>query len=382
MSRIVIVGAGKIGQYIARLLNTDKSNVLVVSDKNRLFDHRTELHEPNSENEAFQTDIFTSLAMADVLKGADYLINAAPVYDPNLVGKLVMECILRGIHYLDISEDIHVGAEVRKLGTIQNRVMVAPHCGLAPGMISILAGSLSRRFNFCNLIDMRVGALPLSVGNDIGYVSNWSVDGLVNEYLNDAYLIDQAHTKKVNVFFSDDDCADYVAPVIIEGVTYESFPTSGGVGTMLELGKDAIYNYLGYRTIRYQGHLAEMRRIVESHAGDRLAILKHMQKYVADTTTADVVLMFCRVAGVNSAAQYREINVGFRITGEEWPAYQTAGSAIQRTTARAVCAVLRLHQNPVEGSGVQRTGYVKQDQIDWNAFISTEYGNCIGATRV
>jgi len=115
--------------------------------------------------------------------------------------------------YFDLTEDVAVGRRARE----NAKALMIPHCGLAPGAVSIIAKS----FMPCNEVQIRVGALPQTKINRLGYSLTWSTNGLVNEYLKPCpSLIDG---KVVDL-----EPLDGWRSMGI----FESFNTSGGIGTL------------------------------------------------------------------------------------------------------------------------------------------------------
>ena len=78
------------------------------------------------------------------------------------------------------------------------------------------------------------------------YHLTWSTDGMINEYCNPCEVIHRGHRQEVmrsTVF----------ERFAIDGVEYEAFNTSGGLGTLCETLEGKV-NELNYKTIRYPGH--------------------------------------------------------------------------------------------------------------------------------
>jgi len=84
-----------------------------------------------------------------------------------------------GLHYFDLTEDVAVTEDVRKLAEGSDKVF-APQCGLAPGFISIAANELIKHFDTLNSVKLRVGALPQNPNNVLKYSLTWSTDGVIN----------------------------------------------------------------------------------------------------------------------------------------------------------------------------------------------------------
>ena len=144
--------------------------------------------------------------------------------------------------------------------------MFAPQCGLAPGAINIIGAHLIARFDTVRSLELRVGALPLSASNEIKYYLSWSSSGLVNEYIKPCDALFRGKPIKTLPLEGKEN-------LVIDGVTYEAFNTSGGVATMCETYRGRI-GELNYKTIRYPGHLDHMRFVVNDLGlGDRPDLL-------------------------------------------------------------------------------------------------------------
>ena len=66
---------------------------------------------------------------------------------------------------------------------------MAPQCGLAPGLIGIIGNNIAMKFDRLRDIELRVGALPRYPNGQLAYSFTWSPHGVINEYLNDAEVI-------------------------------------------------------------------------------------------------------------------------------------------------------------------------------------------------
>ena len=129
-----------------------------------------------------------------------------------------------GTHYFDLTEDVATTAYIKELGA-GAQVALAPQCGLAPGFICVLGADMARRFDIIRTLKMRVGALPLYPTNALRYNVTWSVDGLINEYCNPCEIIFDGQAFYVPAL-------EGIESVMIDGVAYEAFNTSGGLGTL------------------------------------------------------------------------------------------------------------------------------------------------------
>jgi saccharopine dehydrogenase-like NADP-dependent oxidoreductase len=207
---------------------------------------------------------------------------------------------------------------------------------------------------------MRVGALPLFPTNEMKYNLTWSTDGLINEYgnpcqcIHDGNLIETLPLEGLEHFSLD-------------GVDYEAFNTSGGVGTLAETLKGSVRT-LNYKTIRYRGHRELIAFLMnELHLNRRRGMLKDILESAIPVTPQDVVLIFCTVTGwqggrLTQITDARKI-YHRELLGETW-------SAIQITTASSLCAVLDLH---VAGALPER-GFIRQEQVSLEQFLANRFG--------
>lgn len=374
--RILILGAGKIGSCIAKALSTTyATDDIVIADPNMKDEDRHSI----GIAKKISYDVFAN--PSEYLGGVDYCINAAPVYDPAKVSRLLQACVKNGTHYLDISEDVNVGKVVREIGESQNSILVAPHCGLAPGLISIIAGDLMKSFVKISSVDMRVGALPKAVANPYLYTCNWSINGLVNEYLNDAKAVVDGQMKSINPFLRAEDQV-YVSPVVVDGIEYESFTTSGGIGTLIDtvMEKDHCADLdMMYRTIRYRGHFNAILPNVIRPYNSREAIANSLKSQLT-ATGDDIIVIFVRVSGFDEYG-----NRGARVFSQHISSIDKLKmfepiTAIQRTTAGSLLCVLNLHsENNLIVNGTSfMTGFLRQEWIDLAAFKNSRYGNLVG----
>src|SRR5262249_26246419 len=142
-----------------------------------------------------------------------------------------------------------------------------PQCGLAPGFVSIVAQHLVDSFESLDTVYMRVGALPQFPSNALMYNLTWSTDGLINEYCNLCEAIH--HRRRIEVL-----PLEGVEHFSLDGVRYEAFNTSGGLGTLCDSLEDRVRE-LNYKTIRYQGHRDLMTFLVNDL---RLSERRHLLK--------------------------------------------------------------------------------------------------------
>jgi saccharopine dehydrogenase-like NADP-dependent oxidoreductase len=235
-----------------------------------------------------------------------------------------------------------------------------PQCGLAPGFISIVASRLTKAFEVIDTVHMRVGALPQFPSNALKYNLTWSTDGLINEYCN---LCEAIHDgRRIDVL-----PLEGLETFSMNGVRYEAFNTSGGLGTLCDTLNGRVRE-LNYKTIRYPGHRDLVMFLVNDLVlSRRRDVLKDILEQAIPVTFQDLVVTFCTVTGQRNhqLVQVSDARTIYsqRIDGEAW-------SAIQITTAAGVCAVLDL----AVGGRISHDGFVRQEEIDYDDFLENRFG--------
>jgi saccharopine dehydrogenase-like NADP-dependent oxidoreductase len=150
-------------------------------------------------------------------------------------------------------------------------------------------------------------------------------------------------------------------------VTYEAFNTSGGLGTLCATLEGRVRN-LNYRTIRYQGHAAIMKALLNDlNLRNRRPLLKDILENAVPATLQDVVIVFVTVSGMKAGRLMQETYVN-RIYAQ--PIGGRMVGAIQITTAGAACAVVDL----LAQGRLPAAGFVRQEDIALADFIGNRFG--------
>lgn len=350
--KIAIVGAGLIGHTIAHLLRETGDYQVVAFDRDA--EALAKLAEAGIETR--RVDSADANAIRDALKGFDALVNALPYY---LAVNVAAAAKAAGVHYFDLTEDVRATHAIRSLAEGAEHAFM-PQCGLAPGFIGIAAHSLVEGFSEIRDVKMRVGALPEYPTNALKYNLTWSVDGLINEYCQPCEAIRDGQRQWVQPL-------EGLEHFSLDGIEYEAFNTSGGLGTLCETLADKV-GTLDYKSVRYPGHRDLMQFLLEDMrlASDRDA-LKAMMRRAVPSTKQDVVLVFVTVTGVKNGQLVQDVFTR-KIFANEIGGMPM--SAIQITTAGAMCAVLDLFR---EGRLPQR-GFVRQEQVPLEAFLKNRFG--------
>jgi saccharopine dehydrogenase-like NADP-dependent oxidoreductase len=361
MRRVLLLGAGKIGRMIAKFLSGAGDYRLTVADESResLF-----LVARQSGVETHQIDAADPQQLAQLCQGQQAVISALSYQFNPLVAQAALDA---GASYFDLTEDIATTRAVRDISQQARPGQIfMPQCGLAPGFVSIASNHLTRWFDELDSVYMRVGALPQFPTNALRYNLTWSTDGLINEYCNFCEVIHDGRRLEVLPL-------EGLEHFSLDGVRYEAFNTSGGLGTLCETLAGRVRT-LNYKTVRYNGHRELMHFLLsELRLGQRREVLKDLLESAIPVTMQDVVVVFCTVTGrrhgqLVQTADARKIYQQ-TIDGEVW-------SAIQVTTAAGVCSVVDMYFAGQLGSqgGAPPTGFMRQEEVELPRLLANRFG--------
>lgn len=358
MHTVLVVGAGKIGSLIAFLLAQANSYFVYLADN--------QVDNPHAKRIGMQANVkYVQLEAKNPQSIIEFvkekkiaaIISSLP-YHANLpIANIAAELAL---HYFDLTEDVKTSQGVQELAKKNRQVAFVPQCGLAPGFISIIANHLMQHFLELDTVKMRVGALPINISNALQYSLTWSTDGLINEYGNYCQAVENGEQVALQPL-------EGLEEIKIDGLTYEAFNTSGGIGTLAQTYAGKI-KYLNYKTIRYPGHCAKMKFLMNDlKLNNDRETLKHIFEHAIPKTFQDVVLVYVSVTGRQNNEFMEENYVKKfypkKIHGIQW-------SAIQLTTASEICAVVDLViHNPKKYHGL-----VRQEQFTLNEITNNQFG--------
>ncbi len=351
---ILLIGAGKIGEAIAVLLKGVSDYHLVVADRSETTLAR--LHQQTGA-ETIVLDVYDDEAFEVAARGKFALISASPFFLTEQIATMARKV---GAHYLDLTEDVKATKLVSDLAKDAPTAFI-PQCGLAPGYISIVTNDLASKFDSLETIRMRVGALPRFPTNAMKYNLTWSTEGLINEYCQPCDAIVDGQSVKILPLEGLEEFA-------LDGVRYEAFNTSGGLGSMCQTYTNRVTT-MDYRSVRYPGHNAVMKVLLQDlKLSKRRDLLKEILENAVPATLQDVVLIFVTVSGTRNGRYLQEGYVS-KIFDQEVNGWHL--SAIQITTASALLTVLDLLSSNI----LKQRGLVRQEDVDHQQFIANRFGH-------
>ncbi|MBY0244380.1 MAG: saccharopine dehydrogenase NADP-binding domain-containing protein [Sphingobacteriaceae bacterium] len=352
MKKVIILGSGKIGSTIAYLLHQSKRYAVTLVDVSQ---------SKNISELAFlgiKTD-FGDFKDKDflmkIMRDNDYVVNAGPY---QLNKGIADVALATQTHYFDLSEDVSTTQYIQKISQNANNVFI-PQCGLAPGFVSIAAQYLTQSFDELLDVKLRVGALTMHPNNRLKYNLTWSTDGLLNEYAQPCDAILDGELVKLPAL-------ENLENFTIDGVEYEAFNTSGGVGGLATqlLGK---VKELTYKTIRYKGHRDLIKFLYEDlDFKNRREELRDIFNANIPYTEEDVILIYISVSGMKAGVLEQKTIVKKIYHQNIEDKHFTA---IQLTTAGSVCGVIDLHAQ----NKLPQKGFVMQEQIPYQDYINNPF---------
>lgn len=352
---VVLGGRGHIGAYVAHVLSRDGHDVTT-------YDIQT------------GTDLSDISVVRQSLTGAGVVIDTLPYTCNRLIATVAARL---GVAYFNLTEDVENTTYIRGLAA-QPNIPLIPQCGLAPGMVSIIAQQMTRAFATVDSIYVRVGALPCNKLNHLGYALTWSAAGLVNEYCNPCAVVQ-------NGVLTTAPALDGQETLVLHGEPFEAAYTSGGIGTLAETWA-GVAREVNYKTLRYAGHFDFMRILRDDL---QMAQYKNLAEdwftRALPRTVDDVVVIAIHVTGVRSSRTRQSSGDRYtstyvhRVYRDSEPTLARSGStAIQKTTAHGVLAVVDTYLR----GHLSRTGFVKQEDIPFEAIYDSPYSETYGLSDI
>lgn len=270
--KILVLGAGRMGLGAVYDLahNSPEVEAITVADSD-LTKAEIVAESVNSPKvSAFELDVSDYDKTVFAMRGHNAAISCVNYWFNVSLSKAAIEtncnfCDLGGNNYI-VDEQLALDEQAKNAG-----INIIPDCGLAPGMVSVLAMHGAKRFDEIEEIHIRVGGLPQEPKTALEYQLVFSVEGLINEYIEVARVIRNGHITEVESMTE------------IESLSFDDFPpleafqTSGGTSTLPEtfLGK---IKELDYKTIRYAGHCEKFKTMIDLGLCSSEEILVDYQK--------------------------------------------------------------------------------------------------------
>jgi len=203
-----------------------------------------------------QLEVKDAKAVAAAMAGVQSVMCALPYY---LNLPMTEAAIAAGAHFCDLGGNTEIVQQQQRLKASAEAkgVTVVPDCGLAPGMVNILAQLGIDRCDSVDSVRIFVGGLPQHPEGPLNYQIVYSIEGVLDYYTTLSWIIRDGKQLQMKAL-SEIEPIHFDAPV----GELEAFHTAGGLSTMAFRYQGKIPN-MEYKTLRYPGHAKIMEAIRE-----------------------------------------------------------------------------------------------------------------------
>lgn len=254
--KMLVLGAGLQGSACAYdLLQNPACTEVRLADKS--VDHLPAFLQPYVGGERLKPitlDVQDPAAVAAAMQGVQSVMCAIPYYF-NL--PMTEAAIAAGAHFCDLGGNTEIVENQKKLNAAAAKagVTVVPDCGLAPGMVNILAQMGIDRLDTTETVRIFVGGLPQHPEGPLKYQIVYSIEGVLDYYTTLSWIVRDGKRVQVKALSE-------VEPVVFDAPVgeLEAFHTAGGLSTMAHRYAGRIPT-MEYKTLRYPGHARIMEAI-------------------------------------------------------------------------------------------------------------------------
>lgn len=253
--RMLVLGAGLQGSACAYDLLAHTDHDVVLADLS--VDTLPQFLQPylGSRLTAARVDATDRAGMREVLQGVSATMSALPYYLNAPLSELALEA---GSHFCDLGGNTEIVLEQKRLHdrAAAAGLSVVPDCGLAPGMVNILAEHGIRQLDEVRAATIKVGGLPQNPQPPLNYQVVYSLEGVLDYYTTLSWVVRDGKRHQVTALSE-------VEELEFPGAgRLEAFHTAGGLSTMAQRYEGKIPT-MEYKTLRYPGHAKTMEMLRE-----------------------------------------------------------------------------------------------------------------------
>jgi lysine 6-dehydrogenase len=253
--RMLVLGAGLQGSACAYdLLQSPEVKEVRLADISS--QHLPPFLAPYSGPRLLQTplDVRDREAVLAVMRSSDGVMSAIPYYFNLDMAKCAVEA---GVHFADLggNTDLVISQKTLDADAKAKGITIVPDCGLAPGMVNILAQYGISQLDTVESVKIFVGGLPQKPEPPLNYQVVYSLEGVLDYYTTKSWIVRDGRGQQIEAL-SELEHVEFG-----DGVgTLEAFHTAGGLSTMA-FRYDGKIPTMEYKTLRYPGHAAMMAAI-------------------------------------------------------------------------------------------------------------------------
>jgi lysine 6-dehydrogenase len=279
--KYIVLGAGRQGVAIAYdLAKFCQAKSVVLADHDLKLARNgaarvNKLVKPGI-SKAVKSDAGDLTALKKLFAGADCVVSAVPYHYNYGVARAAVEA---GANFCDLGGNTDVVLKELSLHKQAKAkgITIVPDTGLMPGMGNTFAAYFINKLDKVDEIHMRCGGLPQKPKGPLNYKLVFSVEGLINEYFGDAYIVKNGKVAKVPTF-DGLESLEFPKPV----GRCEAFVTSGGTSTAPWTFAGQVKEY-DYKTVRYPGHHQKIKTLLELGFFDQAPLDVNGQKVIPRT---------------------------------------------------------------------------------------------------
>jgi len=325
----------------------------------------------NGRLRTIRLDVSDSSAVRAAFAGQAAVMSAIPYY---YNGPMARAAVEGGCHFSDLGGNTEIVLEQKKLHQQAEAkgISVIPDCGLAPGMVNILAAEGISRLDKAEKVKIFVGGLPQAPEPPLNYQIVYSLEGALDYYTTPSWVLRGGRPVQVDAL-SEVESVEFPSPV----GTLEAFHTGGGIST-LPFAYQGKIDVMEYKTLRYPGHAAVVRPIRElgllanepievkgSKVVPRDVFIAAVSPKLSKPNGRDLVALQVQVSGVR---QGKATSVTFRLL--DYYDAQHGISAMMRTTGYSLSIT---GQMQVDGRVVAKGVHTPDEAIPFRDYV-TELG--------
>ena len=201
-----------------------------------------------------QLDVRDKAATLAHIRECDAVMSAAPYYFNRDLAAWAIE---GKAHFSDLGGNTDIVFEQKLMhdAAVTAGVSIVPDCGVAPGMVNILAQHGIEQMDRVDAVRIYVGGLPQHPEPPLNYQIVYSLEGVLDYYTTLSWIIRDGKRTQVKAL-SEIVPVDFPSPL----GTLEAFHTAGGLST-LGFRYEGKIPVMEYKTLRYPGHAKIMEAI-------------------------------------------------------------------------------------------------------------------------
>jgi len=201
-----------------------------------------------------RVDVRARESILALMRQSDAVMSAIPYYFNFPLAELAVET---GVHFCDLGGNTEIVFQQKGLNAqaVAKGITIVPDCGLAPGMVNVLAQYGISQLDTVSAVRMFVGGLPQQPAPPLNYQIVYSLEGVLDYYTTLSWVLRDSKRKQVRAL-SERETVDFGGPV----GQLEAFHTAGGLSTMPFRYEGKIPS-MEYKTLRYPGHAHIMEAI-------------------------------------------------------------------------------------------------------------------------